>query len=264
MPPAGDQSMEVRDDMTAVPASVALAGSGEFLPAMEQVDRELLRGRPPRAAVLPTAASLEGDDRVAYWLDLASRHYRSMGVEAVPVPVVTRTEAEDPAMASLLDGVGLVYLSGGDPHHLSATLRDSAVWLAVLEAVRSGAALAGCSAGAMALTAGAPVLRNRRFAAGTATTTGAVTEVADGVANGLGVVPALAVMPHFEVMERWEGAVERFISWHPAGTTLVGIDEETALVGDGSSFVVAGRGAVWVLDQEGRRRLGTGERLEVG
>lgn len=135
---------------------VALVGSGEFLDGMIPVDAGLLEGRPPRVAVVPTAASLEGDERVAWWLDLAERHYGAMGVEAVPVPVLTRTDADDRRLASLVDGVGLVYLSGGDPHHLAATLKGSRLWEAVVAAWHGGAALAGCSAGAMALTSGAP------------------------------------------------------------------------------------------------------------
>ena len=93
---------------------------------------------------------------MAWWLDLARRHYEAMGVEAVPVPVLTRADADDPGLAGLIDGVGLVYLSGGDPHHLASTLRGSPVWDAVIAAWHGGAALAGCSAGAMALTSGAP------------------------------------------------------------------------------------------------------------
>ena len=241
--------------MASSPGPIALAGSGEFLPVMEPVDRALLQGRPPRAAFLPTAAALEGDARVAYWLDLADRHYRSMEVEPVPVPVRTRDDADDPGMAALLEDVGLVYLSGGDPHHLAATLRDTAVWRAIVDAWRSGAALAGCSAGAMALTAGAPALRpsGRRD-----------EHVAEGVANGLGVVEGLCVIPHFDLMERWrEGAVGHFQAWQPAGTALVGIDEDTALVGAGSEWRVEGKGAAWVVEADRRRRVGPGEALHL-
>ena len=94
--------------------------------------------------MLPTAASLEGQERVTWWLDLARRHYRAMGVEPVPVPVRLRADAEDGDLAGLIDGVGLVYLSGGDPHHLASTLRGSAVWGAIQKAWQGGAALAGC------------------------------------------------------------------------------------------------------------------------
>lgn len=251
--------------MATLPGPVALVGSGEFLPVMEQVDRDLLRGRPPRAAILPTAASLEGDERVAYWLDLGQRHYQAMGVEPVPVPVRTRADADDPAMASAVRGAGLVYLSGGDPHYLCTTLRSTAVWAAVLDVWASGAALAGCSAGAMALTAGAPSLRGRTSpsSVGGLRSGHAAEGVVDGVVNGLEVVPTLAVMPHFDRMRHWEGAVERFLAWRPAGTTLVGIEEETALVGDGASFEVAGRQGVWVFGDGPPRTLSAGQRLTV-
>ena len=135
---------------------VALVGSGEFLEVMTAVDAGLLAGRPKKVAVLPTAASLEGEERVGWWLDLARRHYEAMEVECVPVPVSSRADADDAGMAGLVEGAGLVYLSGGDPHHLASTLRGSLVWDAVLAAWHGGAALAGCSAGAMALTSGAP------------------------------------------------------------------------------------------------------------
>ena len=90
-----------------------------------------------------------------------------MGVEPVLLDVRTRPEADDPATAARLEGAGLVYLSGGDPHHLSATLHDSALGRAIVAAWQGGAALAGCSAGAMALTSGAPDnLAPRRSAPG--------------------------------------------------------------------------------------------------
>src|ERR1700722_20160728 len=62
---------------------VALVGSGEFLDVMVGVDAGLLAGRPARVAVLPTAAGLEGDERVDWWLELARGHYEAMGVETV-------------------------------------------------------------------------------------------------------------------------------------------------------------------------------------
>ena len=102
---------------------VALVGSGEFLDVMVPVDAGLLEGRPRRAVIVPTAAALEGEERVAYWLELGRRHYESMGVEPVALDVRTRRDAEDPATAALVEGAGLLYLSGGDPHHLSDTLR---------------------------------------------------------------------------------------------------------------------------------------------
>ena len=64
-----------------------------------------------------------------------------------------------------------------------------------------------------------------------------------GVANGLGLIAGLAVIPHFDQMERWRpGALEWFAAWQPAGTTLVGIDEDTALVRGGRAVAGPGGG----------------------
>jgi len=219
------------------PGPIALVGSGEFLPAMEAVDAGLLAGQPARAVFLPTAAGEEGPDRIGYWLRLGTDHYRKLGAEPVALPVVDRAAAEDPAHAARLAGAGLVYLSGGNPGYLADTLRDSAVLAAILAAWRAGAALAGCSAGACALT-----------------------EVADDVRRGeprpgLGVVPGLVVLPHFDRIEQWRPGIvtERAAQLRP-GQTLVGIDEETALVGNGAGWRVEGRRRVWVVSRDGSRR----------
>ena len=124
--------------MTGGPGPVALVGSGEFLPVMAPVDAALLEGRPRRAVVLPTAAAREGDARVSYWLELGRAHFEAMGVEPVLLDVRTRSDADDPATAARVDGAGLVYLSGGDPHHLADTLRDGALWRAIVAAWHQG------------------------------------------------------------------------------------------------------------------------------
>ena len=42
-------------------------------------------------------------------------HYSRLGVEAVPLQVLDRAGADDPALAGQVAGAGLVYLSGGNP-----------------------------------------------------------------------------------------------------------------------------------------------------
>jgi cyanophycinase len=225
------------------PGPIALVGSGEFLPQMEAVDAGLLSGRPPRAVFLPTAAGPEGTERVDYWLRLGSDHYRRLGVEPVPLRVIDRRDAGDQTMAAHLAGAGLVYLSGGNPGYLAETLRDTAVWRAVLAAWRAGAALAGCSAGACALTAVADDMRTGE------------------THPGLAVVPELVVLPHFDRIEDWApGVVARRAAGLRPNQILVGIDEDTALVSAGNGWLVEGRQQVWVVDPDGRRtghRAGT-------
>ena len=79
------------------PGPLALVGSGEFLPAMEAVDAALLAGRPAKAVFLPTAAGLEGTDRIDYWVRLGVEHLRKLGAEPVPLRVLDRCDADDVA-----------------------------------------------------------------------------------------------------------------------------------------------------------------------
>jgi cyanophycinase len=216
---------------------IALVGSGEFLPAMEAVDAVLLTGRAPRAVFLPTASAPEGRERVDYWLRLGTEHYGRLGVEPVPLAVLDRHDADDPANAAAVAGAGLIYLSGGNPGYLADTLRGTAVLSAVLAAWRHGAALAGCSAGACALTAVADD-----------TQTGATRP-------GLAVVPELVVLPHFDRIEQWRpGIVVRKVADRAPGQILVGIDEETALISGEGGWRVGGRQKVWIVSPDGQRR----------
>jgi cyanophycinase len=218
------------------PGPIALVGSGEFLPAMEPVDAALLDGRPPRAVFLPTAAGLEGPDRVDYWVRLGTEHYRRLGVEPVPLRVLDRADADDPENTAPFKGAGIVYLSGGNPGYLADTLRDTIVLDALLGAWRDGAALAGCSAGACALTALAFDTRDGAFR------------------PGLAVVPQFVVLPHFDQIEGWSpGIVDRSLAQLEPGQTLVGIDEETALVSTDGGWRVEGAGHVWIIDSDGSR-----------
>jgi cyanophycinase len=243
--------------MVATAGPVALVGSGEYLPVLEHVERALLTGREPRFVQLATAAAPEGSSVLDRWHDLGADAARRLGVEQIVVPVVDRGSAHDPANAALIGGAGLVYLSGGNPKFLADTLRDSPVWAAIVAAWRGGAALAGCSAGAMALSASLPDIRHPWRPA----------------LPGLGVVPMVEVLPHFDAFAaRMPDLVLRRVAGAPAGVRVIGVDEDTALVGGldgwkgddvwdgvpaaaGTTWQVMGRQSVWLLEPSGRREV---------
>jgi cyanophycinase len=229
-----------------VSGPLALVGSGEYLPVMQEVEGLLLAGRPPRFVQIPTAAAPEGPESLDRWVTLGREQAARLGVEAVPVMVHDRHDADDPALASLIEGAGLVYLSGGNPSYLATTLRDTLVWQAIVSAWEAGAALAGCSAGAMAMTAFAPYVR----------------EMERAPEPGLGVLPQWQVLPHFDRFQEWEPTVvERSLAKLPAGVRLLGIDEDTALVRLDGSWVVHGRQAVWDITAGGQTPFRAGEAL---
>lgn len=234
-------------------------GSGEYLEVMVEVDRGLLAGRPPRAVFLPTAAAEEGESSVRRWLDLGTQHFERMGVEPVQLRVLTREDAGRQDLAAEVAGAGLVYLSGGNPGYLASTLRDTLVWSAIVEAWRGGTALAGCSAGACALSYVAEDVRAMRAAAAAAGA-GPVAGAPMPEPTGLAAIPEVAVIPHFDRMIHWAPELaDRYAARVPASVTVVGVDEDTAIVtaeaaSDGvRSFTVAGRQSAWVLQPDGKR-----------
>ncbi|HEX7187226.1 MAG TPA: Type 1 glutamine amidotransferase-like domain-containing protein [Actinomycetes bacterium] len=230
------------------PGPVALVGSGEYLPVMEPLERRLLDGRPPRFVQLATAAAPEGVKSLARWHELGRASAERLGVQQVVVPVVDRISADDAELAALIDGAGLVYLSGGNPPFLARTLRGTRVWSAIEAAWLGGAALAGCSAGAMALTGQVPDLRHPLRDA----------------EPGLGAVPRLSVLPHFDRFAgRLPDLVLTRLSNPPDGVTAVGIDEDTALVGGPDDWEVVGRQSVWLLGADGRHEHPAGSVLQL-
>ena len=231
-------------------APVALVGSGEYLPVMTEIERALIAGRAPRYVQLATAAAPEGDDSLARWHRLGHEQAERLGVEQVVVDVRTREDAESKHWADAIKGAGLIYLSGGNPAFLAETLRGTAVWHAIVAEHEQGAALAGCSAGAMALSDWAPRMRDL---------------VHPNQPTGLRLVQQVRVIPHFDKMLGWMPDMLRNALLHkPEGTTLVGIDEDTALVSVGhGEWEVQGRQSAWVLGPGSRVEHATGTRITL-
>ena len=229
--------------------TIALVGSGEWLPVMLDVERELLNNQNPVYVQLSTAAGQESSARLEHWKNLAQTQAKTLSVESRWLPVFDQDSANNPEFVEKIKGAGLIYLSGGDPTYLAETLRDSLVWNAIVNEWQNGASLAGCSAGAMALTTWVPKMRIR------------IGKNNEDV-KGLGLLPNIRVIPHFDRMLGWiPDIITRYLLNTPPGVTLVGIDENTALVGGVNSWKVKGEQSVWVLTNEGREEFKAGQTL---
>ncbi len=201
--------------------AVALAGSGEYTPAMRETDLALLAtvGGPAaaRVVVLPTAAGREAPESPARWARMGLEHFAALGAAVEAALILQRSDAEDPRWLPLLEAADFYYFSGGDPGHVVATLRDTSAWAAIRRRHAAGAVLAGCSAGAMAFGGWTP----RRPSLGHGT-----------CEPGLGVLPHLVTLPHFDQMGRFlaprvVGLAGRSL---PSDVIVVGVDENTALL----------------------------------
>ena len=197
---------------------VALVGSGEYLPEMQELERDLLvSGNSNKFIQIPTAAGRESSSRLNFWQELGAAQARRIDAEPVFLPIFTREDAFRDDLVKQIQGAGLIYLSGGDPHYLASTLIDTPVYEALFASWQSGTSLAGCSAGAMALGPDIPHFRRPK---------------AEGEV-GFGVVKNIRTIPHYNKFFGWvpEFAAQKFLQ-APADICVVGIDELTAIVTD--------------------------------
>ncbi len=212
----------------------ALLGSGEFQPWTEEVDRWLLeRTAAPDGPVLilPAASAPEGDQVFDMWADMGLAHYGRLGIPAEVVPLKTRQDAEDPALAARVRRAAVVYFSGGNPAHLTSILRGSRFWSELVEAVGLGTAYAGCSAGISVLGELAPDSSKE--------------DPLDPSAwqPALRLFRNVVLGPHWDMLDTYLPGLSGFIVESvPEGSRLLAVDEETALVGDGTRWTVMGSG----------------------
>jgi cyanophycinase len=232
---------------------IALVGSGEFTTAMDEVDRALLvaTGRDrPRVAIVPAASWPDGETVFMRWAAMGEAHFAALGAEPVPVLIRDRAGADDPEAAAAIAGADLIYMSGGKPGHLLEVLRDSAAGASLREAHARGAVIAGCSAGAMVLGGYQIRIGGRRF-----------FQLPVSWEDAMGFVPSIVVMPHYDAIP--ETLIAPLAMAAPEGAFVVGIDEDTALVGRDGTWQVQGRGRVTVWRGTRRERHRTGSRLTL-
>lgn len=220
--------------MSSEHGALALVGSGEYLIQMQEIESDLLhrgisRGKSNTYIQIPTGAGQEGADRIEFWKERGAAQAKRIGAECRFLPILTREDAFNETYIQEVTNAGLIYFSGGDPGYITEVFEGTPLWEKVKSEFFSGASLAGCSAGAMAF--GSKIVGIRKSHA----------------QSGLGLIPEIEVIPHYD----------KFLGWVPdriasialrsdKGTYLLGIDEDTALVLT-DTWRVQGRSKVHVL-----------------
>jgi len=233
---------------------IALVGSGEYLPVMNEVDRHLLgsvntNGHAPRVVCMPTAAGQEGDASVDRWLRMGVEHFQALGADVTAARIVDRESADDPGWESTLENADLIYFSGGNPMYLYETMQGSRAWEAAQNAWERGAIYAGCSAGAMILADRVPNFR----AAG-------LTSL-----NAFQMISPTFVIPHFDRMRGlWSAYLYAVRHQLQDNQFILGVDENTAVVGklDGS-WQVMGQSQAHIITRDNQRDFFAGEKVSL-
>ncbi len=220
--------------------TLALVGGGEWREGCRDFDAELLEiAKTDEVIVLPSAAAYEHAERVG---ERAAAYFEALGAKVRSPLVLRRAEADEPKLAAGVRKARFVYIADGSPLHLRSVLKGSALFEAILAAYQGGAVLAASGAGATLVCD--PMVDPRG---------GAYTV-------GLGVVTDLAVFPYHGTAA--DHLRERSIELLPAAATLVGVDEETALIrGPDGAWRVGGVGKVTVY---GSRNAKDAKRYAAG
>jgi len=235
------------------PVSMAFLGAGEFDPWSEPVERWLLaRSRTPDGPVLvaPTAAAHEGDETFDGWANKGLGHYAAMGVPAQVLPLKTREDAHRDDLVSRLDDASMIFFSGGNPARLAQAVNDTPLWTALTGAMREGLPYAGCSAGVACLTEVTFDSDEQDF---------------DSVwAPGIGYVRETLFGPHWDIVDTWiPGASDFIVGAVKPGHVFIGLDEDTAMVGDGRSWEVMGTAKIHAMRDGEWDRFGDGDTFEL-
>ncbi|HET8909847.1 MAG TPA: Type 1 glutamine amidotransferase-like domain-containing protein [Ktedonobacteraceae bacterium] len=231
--------------MSATTGTLALVGSGEFLPPIEMLD-SLLLGRivgTPRVLILPTASAPDGGGVPQRWGTMGVNHFQKLGAEAEALMLLTRKDAESLETAEKIAQFNFIYLSGGKPQYVLDTFRNTPAWQAIKTVFEQGGVVAGCSAGAMAMTG-----RTLSF------------PQVNHTVEGLGLAPNFAVMPHFDEIPHM---MSNLLSKLVHEVTVVGVDGSTGLVGADLDWMVHGKGSVTVFQGKQRTRYQSGERVQL-
>jgi cyanophycinase len=235
---------------------IALLGSGEYLPVMDDVDRYLLancgadaKARKPRVACLPTAAGQEGEKSIFRWSKMGVEHFTRLGADVQALPVIDTKSANDPNHASIVEDADIIYFSGGSPGYLYRTMKDSLVWKSAQKAWARGAVYAGCSAGAMILGTEMPDVR----AAGIRSTI------------AFGILPIASLLPHFNAMPLFgKPLIATLRRRLLAGEIMIGIDEDTAIVGKrNEDWTVMGKSKAYVFTKDESKSYAAGEKFSI-
>jgi len=250
---------------------LALIGGEEFSPGFEAVHAELLTGLGDgnqRVVYLPTAAADDGPETVEHWCTLAHEKLSALGAVVEAPRVVDAASANDERHALMVAEADWVYLGGGYAHVAQRILQNTRVLAALVAAKARGALITGASAGAMWMGAQSIVITPElREEIGRIwdTSQGAPLDwdpPAPPLIEGLGWMPHSVCAPHFDrpwFSHRW---LQRGLL--PSGFSLIGIDEQTALVAANGSgpWGVRGRGRVTVISRDLKpKHFAAGERV---
>lgn len=217
--------------------TLVIIGGREDREGERVILREIARRLDGGKLVLATIASHEPEG----YFEEYERAFADLGIrDIVELYIEERAETLDEAKLAAFDGAAGVFFSGGDQLRITSQIGDTPIERRVREIFEQGGVIAGTSAGASAMS-------DTMLVRGSNNESYRIGDL--HMAPGLGLIRDVIIDQHFAErgrIGRLLGAVAR----NPR-VLGIGIDEDTAIVVEGSMFDVFGSGAVYVVDGAG-------------
>lgn len=235
------------EKQTAKTGKLFIIGGGDKTVAMmnELVDLSGIRKK-GYMFILPMASSVP--DSSLIW---TREDFDSTGLKIMPG--FNFKKGEDPPASRLdsLRNAKMIFISGGDQERFMDAVRNTPVMEAIFYAWQHGAVIAGTSAGA-AVMSKKMITGNQIKHPGLESSYPTIESGNIEIKDGLGFLKDAIIDQHFIKRQRLNRLIS--VSIDNPEELCIGIDESTAIIVEGKTAKVTGKGQVVVIRNKGNKK----------
>lgn len=219
---------------------IAITGSGEYLEPIRKYDQFLLNklNEKPKVVTFPTAAGLESEERLKYWENLATNHFKSLSVDHINFNARNRNDLNSKEVLDAVSNANFIYFSGGNPSHLYSSIKDSLFENEMKSLLNRKGILAGCSAGAM-------IFANKMIKG-----------------SGLGYINNSIVIPHYgESFYSWISSTVKLLN--RGKYKLICLEKNTYFCINDENIEIVGENNIHIIYKDSHQTFSNGEILNL-
>ena len=219
---------------------IAITGSGEYLEPIRKYDQFLLNklSEKPKVITFPTAAGLESEERLKYWENLATNHFKSLSVDHINFNARNRNDLNSKEVLDAVSNANFIYFSGGNPSHLYSSIKDSLFENEMKSLLNRKGILAGCSAGAM-------IFANKMIKG-----------------SGLGYINNSIVIPHYgESFYSWISSTVKLLN--RGKYKLICLEKNTYFCINDENIEIVGENNIHIIYKDSHQTFSNGEILNL-
>lgn len=229
----------------SIPGPLALLGGEGLRPESAPLWRYLVPADGGSIVLVPTALAARKAGTAEYHIRLVKETLSTFGLEMQVVKILTAEQANDPELLKPLQRAGHIYLPGGEAHALCTTIRGSMTWKMIHTRHREGASLIAAGGAAVAFGEQA-FIPLKPYPPD-------LDELVFELLEGLNLLPGTVILPYFNWLQA--PVIDKITNLSPPHTTLIGIDDQAALIAREGRWSVEGLGSVTIMRHNEARQV---------